>query len=233
MPCRNCTQSERGSCPVSQVFPGHHLARQRTQVFAAETNIYSAGEIPDTIGILKSGWAYKFVPLDHGQRQILCFYIAGDIIDQDAVILPNTPLPFPTRTLTASEVCFFDAQEYRDLRSQDVRSRRFVKQHLQHSQQLLAKHLVDVARRRAPNRISSLVLELDQRLGERGLASESMPFPFRQQDLADALGMTIAHVNRTLKSLRDVFTIDIERHVLHVRNPAALNALAHADTHIG
>lgn len=60
-----------------------------------------------------------------------------------------------------------------------------------------------------------------------------MPFPFRQQDLADALGMTIAHVNRTLKSLRDVFTIDIERHVLHVRNPAALNALAHADTHIG
>lgn len=126
MPCRNCTQSERGSCPVSQVFPGHHLARQRTQVFAAETNIYSAGEIPDTIGILKSGWAYKFVPLDHGQRQILSFYIAGDIIDQDAVILPNTPLPFPTRTLTASEVCFFDAQEYRDLLSQDVRSRRFV-----------------------------------------------------------------------------------------------------------
>lgn len=214
-----------------------HLRRLATKTFRADADIFAAGEIPDSIAILQSGWAYKFVPLEHGQRQILSFYMAGDIIDQDAVALPNTPLLFPTRALTDTELCFFDAGDYRALLSQDARSRRFVKQHLLHNKELIAKHLVDVARRRAPNRIASFIYELQQRLQERGLDGDTIPF--RQQDIADALGMTIAHVNRTLKGMRDICTVDIGAHVLHITNARALvdlatqapGALDHNDNH--
>ena len=67
----------------------------------------------------------------------------------------------------------------------------------------LGEHLIDVARRTAYERISHLLLELFFRLRRVGLTN-GMTFwmPLTQEHIGDALGLTTAHVNRTLRSLR-------------------------------
>lgn len=208
--CTDCILAARGACPGASLFRGRQLRPKAVQNFAAETDILQAGRTSDTVSVLRSGWAYSYAALPSGERQIINFLIAGDVFDKDAITLCNAPMLFSTRALTDISVCNFAAQDFRDLLAGDVRSRHFAKQHVMRQQTLVAKHLIDVARRRAAGRLASFILEMRDRLAQNGLATDSeMPFPLKQEDIANAMGLTIEHVNRTLKMFRRDGLIEI------------------------
>jgi CRP/FNR family transcriptional regulator len=55
------------------------------------------------------------------------------------------------------------------------------------------------------------------------VADDVLPFPLRQEDIADALGLTHAHVNRTLKSLRDAGIITYDQGVMRILDVPTLH----------
>lgn len=225
--CETCPLGERGECPGGAQFQGERLGRVAAKQIAADTDIYAGHETPDTVAILRSGWAMQYARLHEGERQILTFLVPGDVFDQNAVILPQTPSLFSVRALTDASVCYFAIDDYRSLLGADVRSRRFAKRQLRRHQQLMAKRIISIGRRRALARVVGLLLELRQRLSEHDLVqNEAMPFPLRQEDIADALGLTHAHVNRTLKSLREDRIIEYDHGRMRILNVASLMALA-------
>jgi CRP-like cAMP-binding protein len=57
-----------------------------------------------------------------------------------------------------------------------------------------------------------------------------MPLPFRQQDLADALGLSLVHTNKTLAVLRDRQLAAWSDGELQVNNLEALADIAETDT---
>ena len=66
------------------------------------------------------------------------------------------------------------------------------------------EHLTDVGRRTALERVAHFLLELRVRFRSIGLGdARSFPMPLTQELLADALGLSVPHVNRTLRQLRD------------------------------
>jgi CRP-like cAMP-binding protein len=66
------------------------------------------------------------------------------------------------------------------------------------------EHLIDVGRRSALERVAHFLLELHARLEIIGLADErSYAMPLTQELVADILGLSVPHVNRTLRQLRD------------------------------
>jgi CRP-like cAMP-binding protein len=84
--------------------------------------------------------------------------------------------------------------------------------HVQHMLNQAERRLVDIGRRRAVARIARLVLDIHATLRARGLvAGDTFEFPLRQEDLADALGITTAHANRTLLTLRRLGALDIRQ----------------------
>lgn len=223
--CETCPLSKSGDCPAGEQFQGIHLRRVSSKRVEADTDIYSGHEAPETVAMLQSGWAIQYARLPGGGRQILTFLVPGDIFDQDAVILVHSPSLFAFRTLTDATACHFDIEEYRALLSADVRSRRFAKRQIRRHQELIAKHMISIGRRRALARVAGLILELRQRLAEFGLVKDDvMPFPLRQEDIADALGLTHAHVNRTLKSLREAGVISYDHDAMHISDVQALHA---------
>lgn len=208
-PCQDCALGPRGQCPAAEAFAGQRIARRMTKVIAADVDIFMPGEAADTVAVLAAGWGYRYAPVN-GARQILDILIPGDVFDQDTVILPNLPSACGTRTLTAARVCFFDAAAYRDLLQSDRRSRHFLRTHLQRHQAQATSRLIDLARRRASDRIEHFLHALRARLAERGLLQgDVMPFPLHQEHLANALGMTTEHVNRTLMSLREAGALEL------------------------
>ena len=62
--------------------------------------------------------------------------------------------------------------------------------------------VLNVGRRPAKSRLAHVLCELAVRLDAVGLAAHyGYQLPMTQEELADALGLTPVHVNRTIKSL--------------------------------
>jgi len=64
-----------------------------------------------------------------------------------------------------------------------------------------------------------LLAELRQRLAAMGLvANEQFDFPITQSKLADALGLSVVHVNRILQAFRASGVLDFKRHIVTLRD---------------
>ncbi|MDZ7712455.1 MAG: Crp/Fnr family transcriptional regulator [Rhodovibrio sp.] len=68
--------------------------------------------------------------------------------------------------------------------------------------EILAEHLVSVGRRSATERVAHLFLEFWARQRVRGLTrGKQFSVPVTQTIIADTLGLSVVHVNRTLRQL--------------------------------
>lgn len=203
-----------------RAFGVHAIAERRLE---KGRHIYSVGEIATTMALLVEGFAFKFAMVGEA-RQILHFFVPGDIIDQDNVVISNAPILFSTQALTDVRVFEFDADAYRALMKGDAHARYFIKSRLQQRQILWAKHMVDLARLTASERLASFIVEIRERLGLDD-GAPNFSFPFHQKDLADALGLTVEHVNRTLKGMSGLCMVDWKCANIRILNATALNAL--------
>jgi CRP/FNR family transcriptional regulator, anaerobic regulatory protein len=89
--------------------------------------------------------------------------------------------------------------------------------------------VVDLGRRTADERIARLILNLADRLTQRGLAqpdTAEMDFPLRQHHIADATGLTPGHVTKVLTDFRKNGLIVISDRPLTIRDPAGFRRVA-------
>ena len=72
-----------------------------------------------------------------------------------------------------------------------------------------------------------MVLDLYTRLCRRKLISSSVyNLPLTQIQIGSYLGLTVAHVNRVLRSLRDERIVNLEKHCVTILNLERLMSLA-------
>src|SRR5262249_33776928 len=88
---------------------------------------------------------------------------------------------------------------------------------------LLINHVVRLGRQAALERLGHLLLELHWRLDQVGLAENwSFALPLTQEFLADATGLSIVHVNRTIQQLRRDGLLDWRNHSVYIKEPRRL-----------
>ncbi len=81
----------------------------------------------------------------------------------------------------------------------------------------LGEALTSIGQMTALERVSWGLMRFFCRCETLGLMQrDRVPFPFRQQDLADALGLSLVHTNKTLKKLREQQIMSIEDGILTV-----------------
>jgi CRP-like cAMP-binding protein len=75
------------------------------------------------------------------------------------------------------------------------------------------------------------MLEVRHRLAVVGRAGDGRGFelPMTQSDIADAIGLTPVHVNRTLKALREAGLMELHRQVVMIKNEELLLQMADFD----
>jgi len=82
-------------------------------------------------------------------------------------------------------------------------------------------------RRKATERVAMLIMHLYQRLDRLGLAEEgTVPFPLNQQHIADALGLSLVHTNKTLRRLSLLGLHELKNGRLRLLNTRALARIA-------
>ena len=78
----------------------------------------------------------------------------------------------------------------------------------------------------AQARIAALILSIHDRLRRRGLTNTlSFNLPLTQEQIADHLGLTLVHVNRTLRRMREEGLLAVDRQVVMIRDLDGLREL--------
>jgi CRP-like cAMP-binding protein len=175
--------------------------------------------------VLLSGWAYRFRYLRDGARHLAGLILPGEPIDVDAVEFGRSN--FQLGTLTRCVIASIDGERFRDLSARSAAVRQAVTRLSMAENAMLREWNLCLAHGNATQRLAYLFCELQLRLSVVGAADEDgYEFPLTQAHVAELLGMTAVHVNRTLQALRAERLVELSGQRLVVPDWKKLAALA-------
>jgi CRP-like cAMP-binding protein len=199
-----------------------------TRAVTRHRELISAGAKYDGVMILIEGIAIRSRVLRDGRRQILNIAIPGDVIGFPACFF-ETAL-YSVTALTDTLVSLVPFSRLLGLFAEQPRVAATIFWSFACEAAMYAEHLIDVGRRSSVERVAHFLLELLMRLQAVGLAdASSFHMPLTQELIADALGLSLQHVNRTLRQLREEGFLGIEGQTILIRNIDGLTALAEFD----
>ena len=155
---------------------------------------------PNFCAVLISGFAYRQKLTGDGSRQIVALQIPGDALDLQHLFLDTAD--HNVQMLTRGQVAYVPRDELQELaRSRPAIGHAILVKILVEAS-IFREWILNVGRRESRARLAHLLCELALRLNAEGLAEDyGYELPMTQEQLADAVGLTPVHVNRTLKAL--------------------------------
>ena len=168
----------------------------------AGTTILMEGSNSPHIYTVLSGMGTRSKMLENGKRQVINFLFPGDFTGLQAGLMGE--MKHSVEATTDMVLCAFRRNDLWNLfrthseRAYDLTWIAAVEEHF------LGETIASLGQRDATQRVAWAMVRIHARLKAVGLASDDfVPLPFRQQDLADALGLSLVHTNKTLKVLKD------------------------------
>jgi CRP-like cAMP-binding protein len=191
----------------------------------AQRDIVHEGDPATQCCVVLDGWICCYHLLAEGRRQILSIHVPGDLPDLQCLYLPRPD--FDIAAITRATVAFVPHAILRELADGSPAIAAALWRETLIGAAIHRAWITSLGRRDARQRLAHLICELYLRLEAVGLAGEHMmPMPLRQPDIADALGLTSVHMNRTLKAMRTDGLIDLRSRRLSIRDWAGLKAVA-------
>ena len=166
----------------------------------AGTNLLLQGTNSAHLYTILSGWAFRHKTLADGRRQILNYALPADFLGLQGSVTDE--IQHSVEALTDMLLCVFPREKLWGLYTGHPALAFDVTWLAAREEQILDENLLSVGRRTALERAASLLLHLFFRAEEVGLTkANTIQFPFTQQHIADTLGMSLVHTNKTLKRL--------------------------------
>jgi CRP-like cAMP-binding protein len=187
--------------------------------------IVTEGRNYETLLVLLEGSAIRYRVLRDGRRQVLNIVLPGDFIGFPGCFFESAL--YSVTALTNVVICCIPFTVLIGLFDRSPRLAAAIFWSFACEAAIYAEHLTNVGRRSALERVAHFLLELLTRLEVVGLADErSYQMPLTQELIGDALGLSVPHVNRTLRELRDDGLVAIEGQRVTIKDIDALSALA-------
>ena len=175
---------------------------------------------------VKSGWAISYRITAAGRRQIVSIYLPGDFIGLH--INFNRQAIFTIDALTELEVALIEPMRLIEIHQKFPILASGLDWSAVRSANILSEHNVSLGARTADQRILHFFLELWCRLLLIGEASsDGFLLRMTQQQVADAMGLSLVHTNKMMKALERRKLIAVENRLISVPDLEA--AIAEAD----
>lgn len=171
------------------------------EVEAGTTLMMEGSNSPQLFTVLE-GMGLRYKTLEDGDRQVINFVLPGDFLGLQAGVMEE--MQHTVEASTDMLLCVFDRKslwnlfEHHPERAFDLTWLAAVEEHL------LGESLAILGQMSGIERVARAFVRLNDRCEALDLKKGAfIPLPFKQQDLADALGLSLVHTNKTLKKLRD------------------------------
>lgn len=196
--------------------------------FDAYQDIVREGDRPSRCFAVLDGFVSTYKTTLAGKRQIAAYHVPGDVPDIQSLhlkVLDNS-----ISTVGPCRLGFVQHDALRALFDAHPRIGAAFWRISLIDAALVREWMLNTGRREAYARMAHLFCELITRLDAVGLAPDrTCPLPMTQPELADALGITPVHVNRTLADLKDAGLITLRSKRLTVHDWDGLVAAGEFD----
>ncbi len=176
----------------------------------ADQDIVREGDRTQRCCIILEGYAAWWNLTARGKRQILSFQMPGDFPDLHSLHLDV--LDSTLGTLTDCKVVFVQHEVIREVCDENRRIAAFLWRCTLIDAAISRQWVTNLGGRNAYSRVAHLLCETVVRLQAVGLSDGiTWSFPVTQVELGDATGLSVVHVNRTLKHLREAEVHCVQR----------------------
>ncbi len=211
--------------PAHSVEALRTLGEKRLRTIKAREDVISEGDDPREVYLIVSGWALRYKILEDGRRQIMAFFVPGDIADLHVYILHQ--MDHSIGAITPLKVARISADDLEEVGDAHPRVLRALWWDTLVTASIQREWTVSLGQRDGVESLAHLFCELYLRMRAVGLCDDNRcSFPLTHQHLADALGLTQTHIGRVLATLRAMKVISLEKHELTVHNLAELRKIA-------
>lgn len=222
-------------CPL-RPLPGFKALREGELAFIARRkvgqrrvepggSIVAEGGAAAHVFTLLSGWAFRFKTMPDGRRQIMSFLLPGDILGLQAELLEATA--HGVEAVTEVSLCAFARDTVWSVYRVHPPLALDLTWLAAHGERLVDDAMLSVGRRTAVESVAALLVSLFKRAESAGLREgDSVPFPLTQTHVADALGLSVVHTNRTMQRLRRMGLVRIADGRLAVGDLRSLRRIA-------
>ncbi|WP_088701677.1 Crp/Fnr family transcriptional regulator [Halomonas campaniensis] len=190
---------------------------------SASEVLWQESEDADLFCVVKEGWAYSYRNLKNGSKQILKFYLPGDIIG-------IRDFGFTRRLASAAMInkgviCPFSYQQLFELFGRSSLAAGIVATATRQQAQL-SERLIYLGKYAAHEQLAHFLYEIYLRLKRiNAVRDNSFFMPLTQELISDALGMSPVHVSRTFSMLREEGLVIRNRQHVKLPDPEALARL--------
>jgi len=227
VPCHDCKLRAYG---LFKRVTGEELAwiqeiKSGHVEIAAGTEIIRIGDDAPEVYTLYAGWAFRYKMLPDGRRQILAFMLPGDLLGLQAAMFDSAL--FGIEALTDVQLCILPRKKLWLLFGRMPGLAFDIAWLGSRSESFVDENLTSVGRRTAAERVAALIVTLYKRAKVLGMVeNEAFAFPLTQQHIADALGLSLVHTNKTMAKLRRMGMFKQHNGTMTLTNPRVLERVA-------
>lgn len=197
--------------------------------FARGDQIIAAGDPYSNVYLVHAGWGTRYKLLENGARQIVNFVLPGDFMCFNAPLFRCSD--FHLSAQTAMQAYVIPIMPFARLLASQPQFALALSWTNAHEESLLAERILSLGRRSAKQRMAHLLCELWRRLQLLDMTDDNrFPMPLTQEDLADTLGLSTVHVNRTLRALRAEQLIEASNGTVRILDMPGLEHAAGFDS---
>lgn len=148
------------------------------------------------------GWGFRYKLMADGRRQIVNYVLPGDLVGLQGTLLGE--MQHSVETLSPMVLCVFERGELMSLYREHPDLAYDVTWLASREECMLDENLLSVGRRSAIERLSYLLAFLVNRARAVGMTNGSPSvLPITQTHVADTLGLSLVHTNKTIRKLVD------------------------------
>lgn len=174
----------------------------RAERIASGVDILQENQPYRYAGVLIEGWCLKYKLLVDGRRQVINYVLPGSFIALEANVFDTAD--HSIGTLTPCTISWFDPHEVTKTFADLPRLAAAIVWDNAREDALLMERLTSLGRRSAYERLAHILVEISHLQARRGLPLEkNTVLPLSQAVIADTLGLSLVHVNRTIRQLRE------------------------------
>ena len=194
----------------------------------ADRTIIRSGDELSSSTLLIEGLLCRYKDLRDGSRQICELHVAGDFADLHSFTLKR--LDHNIMTLTPCRIALAPHARLEAITRDFPHLTRLFWFSTNLDAAIHREWMLSLGRRSALARVAHFFCEMQVRLGLVGLADAGgYALALTQTDLAECLGLTPIHVNRTLKQLREKGLVEFRRGRVTIGDRDGLRRIAEFD----
>jgi CRP-like cAMP-binding protein len=174
----------------------------RTRDLRSDEDLVREGDRPTDCHIILEGVLCRYKLMRDGKRQITGFQIAGDLCDLGGPLMGR--MDYSVGSLTRARVGIIPHGTLQGILRRHPRLAQALWQETLIDASIAREWIANLGRRTAYQRVAHLLCEMSVRLKAIGQVTQGLSFEWllTQGEVADAMGLSTVHVNRTLKQLR-------------------------------